>query len=200
MFSGCSKEYNLTITDDKFIEELKVTLIDNEDNKKMIDNNFYPLHASTEEIYIKKINIREGYLQLDLKYEYSKEEFENANSVNQCFKEKKILLNDDDYYYLELKKMNDCVTDFNFDINIITNNQVVSNNADKVNKNKYTWHVSEDNKDNFKLKIKIAKGVYNNTILTKEKIIAYVVLGIIGIGIIVFIPITVKRMKNKNKI
>ena len=57
-----------------------------------------------------------------------------------------------------------------------------------------------DNKDNFKLKIKIAKGVYNNTILTKEKIIAYVVLGIIGIGIIVFIPITVKRMKNKNKI
>ena len=96
--------------------------------------------------------------------------------------------------------MTDCVSDFNFDINIITNNKVISNNADEVNNNKYTWHLSEDNKDNFKLKIKIAKGVYSDNGLTNSKVISYVILGLIGIAIIIFIGVTIKYVKNKNKI
>lgn len=198
--SGCSKEYNLTITDDEFIEEVNVTLLDNVDNKKIVDNDYYPLHANTEETYEKKIDSNDGYLKLNLKYRYKKEDFANANSVNQCFNERKIFLNDEEYYYLELKEMTDCVSDFNFDINIITNNKVISNNADEVNNNKYTWHLSEDNKDNFKLKIKIAKAVYSNNGLTNSKVISYVILGLIGIAIIIFIGVTIKYVKNKNKI
>lgn len=200
LVSGCSKEYNLTINDNKFIEEVNVTLKNNIENRKIVEQNYYPLHANTKDTYERKIDNKDGYLNLNLKYRYNEAEFANANSINQCFKERKLILDNEEYYYIELRGMNNCVSDFNFDINIITNNKVISSNADSINKSKYTWHVNENNKDNFNLKIKIAKNEKNKTGILNSKILTPIILGVMGIALIIFISVVIKSIKNKNKI
>lgn len=86
----------------------------------------------------------------------------------------------------------ECFYGQEFDINIITKNKVLMNNADSAKGNTYTWHVTEDNKDDLSIEIKIAKGqkAFDNSI------IIYVLFGII----VVIIIFTIRWFINKRKV
>ena len=135
---------------------------------------------------------------LDLEYKYSLKDFINANSFNQCFDDRNII-NDDEYYTINLSKPNGCMFNTNYIINIITSNDVVENNASEIKGNKYIWYVENDNKDNFKLNIKIKKGT-EKTFKDKYNYISYMIVGIALLGIIVAIIILIKKNKNSKKI
>ena len=189
---GCTPSYNLTFEDDKVIEKISLELPNTPDNNSLINNDFYPLHSNEDIIYNKNVKITDENIFLNLDYTYSSYDFNNSNILNLCFHYKDLDLNNKDYYYLKLNQFFPCVTANEFDINIITKNKVLMNNADSVKGNTYTWHVTEDNKDDLSIEIKIAKGqkAFDNSI------IIYVLFGII----VVIIIFTIRWFINKRKV
>ena len=191
---GCTNEYTLTISDKEIKEEINVTIDNSIENKELLKFNYYPLHGNQIDTYKKEIEENGNYLNVKLEYTYDSEEFGNADSLNQCFENKVVELNNKDYYYFKLSDMNHCVSTDDININIVTKNKVLLHNADSVKGNKYTWHVTSENFDDFVLEIKIAKGSDNSTII----VIATIVL-IIVVGLIVYF-VYKKRQGNRNDI
>ena len=194
---GCSSEYNLIISDNEITEDINVVILDNQETSNNFDLDFYPLHSNFDEIYEKNIIKENDFIRLNLKYNYSPQDFSNANSFNECFHDKEVVLNNEDYYYLKLSEFYPCVTASEFDINIITDNKVLMNNADIVKGNKYTWHVDENNKADLLIEIKIAKGIkaYNNS-----KLISYIVIGSILFILFVVMIVFFKKSNGRNEI
>ena len=191
---GCTNEYTLTISDKEIKEEINVTVDNSIENKELLKFNYFPLHGNQIDTYKKSVKESGNYLNVKLEYTYDSEEFGNADSLNQCFENKVVELNNKDYYYFKLSDMNHCVSTDDININIVTRNKVLLHNADRVKGNKYTWHVTSDNFDDFVLEIKIAKGSDNSTIT----VIATIV-GIIAFGLFIYF-IYKKRQGSRNDI
>ena len=193
--TACQKEYNLFVEDDKITEEFNIIVPDNDENNERLRLNYYPLHANDDVFYEKRFIKENKNINATFKYSYEPIEFVNANSINQCFDSKEILVDNEDYYYFKLEKLRDCMTDYNININIITDNKVLSNNANKVSGNKYTWYLTNNNKDTFNLEIKIAKGKKNNDIDIKYIIIISTVVILLIIFLAYFLH---KKQKSNN--
>ena len=194
LVTGCKKQYNLYVKNDKIIEEIDVEVINDDDNSDLLKLNYYPLHANEEEIYNKEIKEEKNILKAHFDYTYKPYDFVNSNSVNDCFKNKQIIVDNEDYYYFKLSTLKQCMNYFNLDINIITDNKVLANNADKVRGNKYTWYLREKNKEDFEIEIKISKKEKrdNNTV--------FVILGSLAIVIVIIslIYFLYKNSKSNN--
>ena len=194
LLSGCHKEYYLYINDDKITEKFDIVLPYSEDNIERLNLNYYPLHANENQLYEKEIQKNGDMINAHFEYEYSPRNFVNTNSINQCFEDKEIIVDNEDYYYLKLGNMQNCMDDYDLSINIVTNNKVLSNNADKKRGNKYIWNLNNENKDQFNLEIKIAKGVKR----VNYFLIAFAVLGIIAL--VFLISTVVRKSKENNRI
>ena len=195
---GCNKEYRLYINDNNIVEKFHMEIESDNKYSYVLDGDFYPLHNDFEHKFKKSLKEKGKNKVLDLEYKYSLKDFINANSFNQCFDDRNII-NDDEYYTINLSKPNGCMFNTNYIINIITSNDVVENNANEIKGNKYIWYVENDNKDNFKLNIKIKKGT-EKTFKDKYNYISYIIVGIALLGIIVAIIILIKKNKNSKKI
>ena len=192
---GCQKEYTLTISDDKIVEEFDLVVPNTDENEELINLNYYPLHANDEVLFTKNVKDEGEFFNVHLEHTYIPEEFSNANSINECFVNKEVILDNEDYYYIKLEKLTKCMTDYEFNVNIITNNKVLSNNADKVDGNKYTWYLNDENKDNFNLEIKISKSKkINNSNLIKIVGFAIVVI----VVAILMLYLAIKRKKSNS--
>lgn len=159
LISGCTSEYNLFISDDEILENIHIEFLENESLPFSTDNPIYVFHNNFDVAYEKKVKNKGDLKIIDYDYSYKLEDFVNANSFNQCFDYRNVIVNDDDYFEFEIANYNGCVLKNNFDIKIKTDNKVLENNADDVKNNVYIWHVDTNNPDKFSLKIKIAKGV-----------------------------------------
>ena len=192
MLTACKQEYNLIIDDNKIIEEYNAVVEDNEESKERLKLDYYPIHADETKKYNKKITKENNMLNVHFDYTYSPEEFSNANSFNQCFSTKEVVLDDENFYYFRLGNIGECMTDYNLDINIITKNKVLNHNADKVRGNKYTWHLKEKDKEKFYLEIMIKKGKKNY--LSVENIISISVVLIFAILLTIFVLLKKKKV------
>ena len=194
LLAGCSKEYYLTVEDNRIIEEFDTVIEDNVENNERLNLNYYPLHADDETIYKKTIKRENNMLKVHFSYSYNPKKFAYANSINQCFEKKEVIVDNDKYYYFKLEGFKACISDYDLNINIITNNNVLTNNADKINGNTYTWYLKEDNKDNFNLEIKIEKGAKNNNANIISKI--FIITLVFAIIIAVIVLLSKKRKSN----
>ena len=195
ILSGCSKEYQLYISDDSIVEKFHMEIDSENKYSYILDGNFYPLHNDFNHKFNKKITKENNNRILDLEYTYSLKDFINANSFNQCFDDRNII-NSNKYYSISLSKPNGCMFNESYTINIITDNKVINNDADKVKRNQYIWYVNQDNKEVFNLNIKIAKGKKRHNISQKN-------LGIFAsllIIILFFIKHVLKKRKKANSI
>ena len=197
LITGCTKEYKLYINDDSIVEKFHMEVNASSDYSYVLDGDFYPLHNDFEHKFKKSLKTKGNNKVLDLEYTYSPLQFLNANSFNQCFDEKKIIMDDSDYYIISLSKPNGCMFNEDYIINIITNNKVVSNNAKKKKGNRYIWYVKNDDRENFKLEIKIAKGTGKNNIIINSMI--YIVPVIALVAILIVLLVLFKRRKSSNK-
>ena len=193
LLTGCQREYYLTVDDNKIVENFDVVLTNNDDNNARLSLDYYPIHADNNVIYNKTVTKENGMINAHFEYVYKPQKFVNANSVNQCFEDREIIVDEEKYYYFKLGKFKNCMNDSNIDIIIITDNKVLKNNADKVNDNKYIWYLRDENKENFNLEIKIAKGKKRNKFL-----VSYIIIGAIVLCVILIFAISLISKNRKS--
>ena len=208
--TGCKTTYNLEFSNNNIKEDITTTILSSDIPKKdanaisevddrvtpFIENDQYPIFNDTKIKYKKKVKKENDTTIVNLKYTYSHDEFRNSNTFKKCFRHAELVDNYKDY---ELTFSGDfyCLYGEEVEINIKTNNKVLSNNADKVSGNTYTWVINKGNLEHANIKMKISKKS-NITSYTLYVIIGIVVvvLGLLGFGAYQ----TVKKREEVNEI
>lgn len=209
MICGCSNEYNLTIENDKIIEDIDVVIpksmiyanVENERNPETYvesDDQITPFlkndqYALENKKYNKDVTEDNDNYYVNLNYVYQSDEFVNGRALTHCF-ENITYENERDYYLINLSGRFYCLYGENTAINIKTPNVVKDNNADKVINNTYTWVIDNDNVNDVSISIKILK---------KTRIESYFLIGLIALSIVtiaiisvIVLPRIIDRKKN----
>lgn len=204
---GCSNEYNLTIKDGKFIEDINMVIpksmipdIPDVDSEYYIesDDRITPFinneqYAYDDEAYEKTVTEDNENYYVNLKYEYDAETFEKGQALT-CF-ENVTFENGKDYYYIELSGRFYCLYGNEATINIsVDGDKVEENNSIKNNKNTYTWIINNDNVKDANISIRISK---------VDKVEKYTMIFLIIAGIVIVIGFSFaiyKIVANKEKL
>ena len=208
LLTGCSNEYTLKISNNKFKEDIKVIIPKSEipeptpeilDGQVELDDQITPFLEgktnsliSNEEFYKKKVIKNDDFYQVEMSYTYDEKAFNDANSINMCFEYP--YLDFSENYYINLQGAFYCLYGDSVDIKIQTNNKVYSNNADEVSGNTYIWHINDNNSDYVDIRIEVDKGISLNVLVG----ILLIILFFIIIGFILFQFL--KRNKKRNAI
>ncbi|MBR6072195.1 MAG: hypothetical protein IKP77_05105 [Acholeplasmatales bacterium] len=165
LLTGCSAEYNLTIVNDSYKEELNV------DNVKIdnINDLVLPLNYDVDEYDIDKVKPGDvgfynakldnnGYL---LSHTFNYSSFIKSTLLNSCYDRVDVVKNSKNIYISTVGSFR-CYDNYNVDdikVNIISKYKLVDSNADSVNNNVYSWNINKDNLD---------KGIYIEFVLPKK--------------------------------
>lgn len=193
---GCSNEYNLTIKDGKFSEDINVTI-----PKSMIptkpsvepefsieeDDRITPFiekeqYAYDDKAYEKTVTEDEKNYYVNLKYEYTAEEFKKGQALS-CF-ENVTYENNDDYYLINLSGRFYCLYGRETVINIKVYDEVVEENATTKNRDVYTWVINNRNVKDTNISLKIMKQDKTAEYLLKGIAIVFGILLVAGIAFI----------------
>ena len=221
LLSGCSIVYELEITDNGYNENFKII---SGKNEKILD---YEIPAFSNSLgfedldvdfskkikgikyYEKSIENKDDTTIINYKYQFNENNIKESNFLNSSFET--IIINKydhdgdnkDDYMLLS--------TDDNFlffdkttelesvQINIKCNYEVISNNADKINENIYTWIFKSNDKKSINMVYNPDKFIDSRNLL--EKILDGDYLNVFIISIIIFVLgcLLYKYLQNKSK-
>ena len=156
--TGCTCEYNLTIDDNIYKEEIILTgessdeiATFNNDWKVPIDKDIYnlgldPSTKSTDQSDLYNYKLRGS--NLTFTYDFTKSQFENATSVSSCY-DKLTVSNYGDSLVISTSQKVLCFDKYppltNIKVNITVTSEVINNNADSIKGNTYTWNITRDN-------------------------------------------------------
>ena len=213
IISGCSAEYNLTISDDEIKEKFTSVINKNEiptyvkssdpyapefDDQltPFIENEQHPFLDNNDIIYDKEVVEEDTYRKVTYKYKYKKEEFINSYVMKYCFEN--VQYDYQNNYNINLSGAFYCLRSDSLDINIITKSKVISNNADFKKGNTYTWHIEKKDVDNVNINMEIKR---NHTVRNLSKNTGPIaIVFIILILIVLSILLVLKKRLNNNKI
>lgn len=200
--SGCTSEYNLTIENNSFKENINISI-----NKNLIpeqstisgvetDDSITPFleeptpafFSQYDKYYEKKVEDKGNYYDINLKYNYTFDEFKGASSLKTCFE--KIKISGEDIYYINLKGMFYCLYSDSVDIKIKTNNDVINHNADRKEGNTYIWNIHSGNANNVDILFEVSKDIKNKSIILEISIV---------VGLLIILGIVLNIIKKKNK-
>lgn len=178
LLCGCSNEYTLKISNDKFKENINITIPksmipvltqEQIDAGIEIDDQVTPFVEgktasliTNDKFYKKKSIEYDDYFNVQMDYTYNENEFKDANSINLCFEYPELDFSES--YYINLQGSFYCLYADSVDIKIETSNKVHFNNADEIQGNTYIWHIDESNSDYVDIKIEVDKGISTSTI------------------------------------
>lgn len=202
LVSGCTTEYNLTIENNKFNENIKIdiskSLIDytptipgvekDDQITPLIENPVSAFFSTSNKNYDKKVEETENSYNINLKYNYTFDEFKGSNSINSCFEN--IEMNGEDVYYINLNGNFYCLYSDSIDIKIKTNNEVIRHNADRKEGNTYIWNIHSGNSNNVDILFEVSKDIKNKSIILEISII---------IVLLIILGIVLKVIKKKNE-
>lgn len=164
LLSGCDITYNLSIDEDLFTESTVFNTTTDDGTKENLYDQYkeeYPIYIDQEHPYYDPYSQIEGndyytknYSETDNGYifnyqtNYNYDDYSRARSINTIFNTIGIgYIESEDYYYLSMKNIK--IFNYNNTINTITINLkfsdnaiVLSNNADLVSNNTYTWNIT----------------------------------------------------------
>lgn len=207
ILTGCSSEYNLEFSNDKIKEHIVATMSDSDVTTEQIDqvasfedpsipfinDDQYPFPNNYDIKYNKKVDKKANSTTVILDYEYSHEEFKNSRAYNSCFADKSFEETKKGYN-LKFSGHFYCLYGDSVTINIKTNNEVISHNADKVSGNTYTWVINKDNAQDTNISINISKkSMYIKPII-------YIVLGVVFLVLTIGAYIAYNKIKNRDSI
>lgn len=207
ILTGCSAEYNLEFSNDKIKEHIVANILDTDIPKQIanpiselddqitpfIENEQYPFSNNDDIKYNKKVEKKSNATTVTLDYEYSHEEFKNSKAYSTCFAEKSFEETKKGYN-LKFSGHFYCLYGDSVTINIKTNNEVISHNADKVSGNTYTWVINKDNAQDANISINISKkSMYIKPII-------YIVLGVVFLVLTIGAYIAYNKIKNRDSI
>lgn len=205
--TGCSAEYNLTISKDKFSETVKILEkesivsenVEKQEFSNTVANSLANFEGIRSDLNRKKIieNDKVGY---QYSYDYEVKSYSMTPSpVAECYESFEIKNNDNE---IEIKTSEQflCYNNYpmidEFKVIINSNYKLIESNADFIENGKYTWNINYNEITNKPIYIKLEKEI-DNSIKTKKSNIVFdfikiIVLISILIGIIIFV-------KKKNK-
>lgn len=206
LLTGCTNQYNINFSNDKIEEEIVSNIliqdipvqsaaeiaagIELDDSvTPYIEDDQYPFIDDTEKKYEKTVNKGTTSTQVKLNYTYSHDEYRNSRVFKTCFKNKE-LTETRNYYNLSFSGDFYCLYGDEIEVNIRTDNEVLYNNADKVNGNVYTWIINRDNKNKANISMQISKKS------AKVNSIFMVIIGIVGVILVIGGFIAYKNLKN----
>lgn len=183
LFSGCNAEYNLTITEKTFNESLDLfvdksnldTQLEDYGNytyEELFDiqkTNFFPVYfddnnidpyATEKQSNVKyyEVNSLENssIYGMNLKYNFDYKNFYRSNIVKTAYNEI-TMQNNKDIYTLKTNNKCDAFNVYSLldtlTINISTDLEIITSNADKVSDNVYTWYITRENYQNKPIRI-----------------------------------------------
>ena len=165
LLTGCSAEYNLTIVNDSYKEELNV------DNVKIdnISDLILPLYYDIDEYDIDKVkpgddgfyNAKIDKNSYSLFNTFNFSSFIKSTLLNSCYDKVDVVKNSKNIYISTVGDFK-CYNNYKVDdikVNIISKYKLVDTNADSINNNVYSWNINKDNLD---------KGIYIEFVLPKK--------------------------------
>ena len=174
LLSGCSINYNLDIEDEGLFKETITGTVTNKElddtNSTNVDIYSYSLNTATPLIdnkgqYKKEIIDKNKYKEF--KYTYT---FDNNDES-------------EDYYNIDLYGPFKCMYSDKINISVTSKYAITDNNADKVNKNTYTWTIKD--KDNANIHLEVNKKIeYKESnkkyAFTTIRIVSFIILLILS--------------------
>ena len=165
LLTGCKFEYNLNITSDS-IEEDNIAYIRGA-SKDNVEEEVYKIvekySGPTNELgmYNSSIVNKNGLFGVDFSASYNYNSYQNSPSFSLCYDSYKIV-NDNSAHSIIISTNGDFKCFDMFDeldeltINVTTDYNVISSNADSVNNDIYTWYIRRENAKNKFINIRIS--------------------------------------------
>lgn len=218
LLTGCTCEYNLTIDGYSYKEEVIITGENSEEKSSFnqewavpIDKEVYDMAGdeSTElsDIKTETYNYNINSDNIKFYYDLSRNEMINSTAVSICY-DKLNITNYDNTTIISTSSKNKCFDEYqtltNIKVNIKVDKPVISNNADIINGNIYTWNITKDDTKSINLVLNNEK-VEDNEIIDnkpqqKPKKKDYTLYIFCGILLIVMLSayFMFNKLKNKN--
>ena len=160
LLSGCSINYNLDIEDDGLFKEIITGTVTSKElddtNSTNVDIYSYSLNTATPLIdnkgqYKKEITDKNKYKEFKYTYTFDNN-YKSSNILNTCFTY--VLFDEsEDYYNIDLYGPFKCMYSDKINISVTSKYAITDNNADKVNKNTYTWTIKDKVNANIHLEV-----------------------------------------------
>lgn len=183
--TGCTTNYTLEITENGFNETIEGNVLKKELNQEnQSDINMYSFLINGEQtVFIRNDNIyynktlieNKETIDYNYNYLYNENNFINSKILKTCF-ENFTYENKDNKYYLKAEGGFGCSYAPETIINIKTDYKVLANNANKINKNTYTWTINDTNKNNLDMFIIISKEKEKSNNWSTIKTISLIIL------------------------
>ena len=211
--TGCEVNYELNFVDDTLDEKISVVLSEDENTSENLESMDYM--AANEAFAISKRLDQRLYNYTRKKntgifdYSYSVDNFNDNHMIDQCY---------DSFNFVQTEKGYSLTTSdtfrcgaFNYmpvdkyNIVITTNKEVLTNNADRVEGNKYIWEIDTRGNVNIKKPTRIMFSFKTQQDILRDKLkdnSDYVLVGILSvlfIGIVgLLITFTIKSRRNQD--
>lgn len=227
LVSGCDITYNLEINNQEFKENINIIEKDkskwNSNISSVTAQEFYDIYKNKpipisenapvmpesddklENVNYYNSNDLTNDNQLGLEYDYTltQSEFNESYFVHYAYNRflvgtvnGNIIISTGEKFKL-FEQFNNLE---NVTVNITTNHKVVDDNADEVNGNTYTWHITEGNADDKSIYLELTKeeyidgtGEHSSSVIM---IIVVVILAIAGIGALIYLYLKRKHQKS----
>ena len=216
LVTGCDVTYNLTIEDENTFDE-NIVLSFSKSTTRYNDISFYPdnkipVYPTEKDKKFYNSKIVENANSYDLIYSYKHDFYSLKNSyfINNCYRDMSITENDNQIIINSGEDFacfigDDGLRADSLNINITTKLKVLSNNADTVNGNTYTWIINENNYLAKNVFLKLEKN--NSSVLSDLRddviqknsatsIITVIVVLIIIVICLIYLFVREKRNKN----
>lgn len=205
LLSGCTVNYNLDIEENGVYKETITGTVTNEElnneGSTSINNFTYALESATPLIrdegeYTKEVTDKGNYKKFNYYYVFNNN-YSNSNVVNTCFSDSHFD-EDDKFYYFDFYGPFNCLYSDKIDINVTSKYAVIENNADKVNKNTYTWTINDANDSDIHLIV--SKDLKYQEANEKKIFKSFRIVGFIILMILSLLAYLLYRKKNSDEI
>ena len=206
LLTGCTINYDLTINENSIDEKISGSVNKSEyqlNDEDTSPNLFYTLINSDvpalvvgDDLYKKYISELEDKLNYNYSYTYNNN-FDKSRIINSCF-ENHIISETDKYYYIELSGKFYCLYSDKININVTSNYEVIDNNADKINGNKYVWTI--DNSNDVDILLTISKEEKYEEPVKAKMFSTFQIVGLIVFALLTIITYILYKRKNSGKI
>ena len=191
LLTGCTVNYDLEIENNNFYENITGNVLNSElSNDGRTDMNLYDYLINNDQqvfennsniVYNKALNSKENSKDFQYSYNFTEANFQNSRLLNSCF-DKFSFSNDENKFYIHAYGKFKCLYTNKININIKTNNNVISHNASSVKKNTYSWVIDDKNVNEANIFIVINKQNNEKEIhLNLLKIIGFIIITILSI-------------------
>lgn len=206
LLTGCTINYDLTINENSIDEKISGNVNKSEyqlSDEDTSPNLFYtlingdvPALVVGDDLYKKDISELEDKLNYNYSYTYNNN-FDKSRIINSCF-ENHIISETDKYYHIELSGKFYCLYSDKININVTSNYEVIDNNADKINGNKYVWTI--DNSNGVDILLTISKEEKYEEPVKAKMFSTFQIAGLIVFALLTIITYILYKRKNSGKI